>query len=148
MRISRITSSMAALLLMASPMVFAQDNSEAPVSDDPMTQMADRLDDPATQDDLAAMIEKMAGALMALPVGGLVGAMEDARPGSVKDDIPADATLADLAGEDAGDMPEKMAKQSRVAMGMMGGFAKIFATMMPKFKDMARDMGTDMERVD
>lgn len=148
MRAFRTTASMAALFMMASPLAIAQDDTGAPASEEQMKRMADRLEDPAMQDSIAVVVEKIAGAMMKLPVGELAGAIENARPGSVKRDIPADAVLADLAGEDARDMPEMLGKQSRIAMGMMSGFARIFARMSPELENIMRDMGAEMERIE
>ena len=145
MRFTRYFAAVAAVGLLTTPALAQSDT--APTSEAQMNEMAEKLADPGMQDGIATMVERMAVTMMKLPVGELAGAIEDARPGTVKDRIPKDATLADLAGDDARGIPEKLGKQSRVAMNMMSGFAKIFAKMMPELEDMARDMEADMKRL-
>ena len=169
MRPHALSFALAALTLASAPAAFAQDaepmdapiiflagtgnaNSyqdsytavDAPTLEagpaESMTQMAERLTDPAMQDSVAEMVEKMSSVMMKLPVGKFVAAIEDARPGTVKDKIREDATLADLAGPKADDMPEMLGEQSRTAMSMMGGLAKAFAVMLPQFEELGKEM--------
>jgi hypothetical protein len=102
--------------------------------------MADKMSDPAMQDGIAAAVETMASTMMRLPVGQFAEAVENARPGTVDKRIRRDATISDLAGRDARYLPEELGERSREAMGMMSGFARAMATMMPEFERMGRDM--------
>jgi hypothetical protein len=102
--------------------------------------MADKMSDPAMQDGVAAVVEHMTSTMMQLPVGQFAEAIENARPGTVGKRIRRDATIADLAGRDADNFPEKLGDGSRQMMGMMSGFAKAFAVMMPEFEKMGREM--------
>ncbi|MEE9433271.1 MAG: hypothetical protein V3V15_03425 [Sphingorhabdus sp.] len=110
-----------------------------------MTAMADKLADPAMQDSVATMVEKMAAAMMRLPVGKFADAIEKARPGTVKDSIPSDATLADIAGADARNLPAALGTTTRGAMGMMSSFAEAFASILPELEAAARDMEKSMK---
>jgi hypothetical protein len=112
-----------------------------------MLNMAQRLDDPAMQDGVALMAEKLGAVMMQMPVGKFAAAIEKARPGSMKNRISNDAVLADIAGPDAKLIPAMLGEQSRVAMTMMGGFAQAFASMMPQFKKMGDEMQTAMADV-
>jgi hypothetical protein len=105
-----------------------------------MMEMANKMGDPAMQDGVAAAVETMTSTMMNLPVGQFVEAIESARPGTVNKRIPRDATIADLAGRDTRYLPQELGERSREAMGMMSGFAKAFAVMMPEFERMGRDM--------
>jgi hypothetical protein len=105
-----------------------------------MIAMGDKMSDPDMQDGVANMVEKMGDAMMRMPIGKFASAIEKARPGTVSRRIRDRDTIADIAGDDARDMPEMLGKQSRVAMNMMGGFAKAFASMMPEFEKMGREM--------
>jgi hypothetical protein len=105
-----------------------------------MMEMADKIADPAMQDSVAAAVETMTSRMMRLPVGGFAEAIENARPGTVNRRIRRDTTIADLAGRDARDLPEELGARSREAMGMMSGFARAMAVMMPEFERMGRDM--------
>ena len=118
-------------------------NDFAPAYDDRDTDfpdMADRIADPAVQDGVAAAIESATGAMMNLPVGRFAEAIEQARPGTVSRRLRGDATVADVAGRDARYLSEELGTRSREAMGMMSGFARAMATMMPEFERMGREM--------
>lgn len=118
-------------------------NDFAPSADEGDTDfadMADKIADPAVQDGVASAIESATGAMMNLPVGRFAEAIERARPGTVSRRMRGDATVADIAGRDARYLPEELGEQSREAMGMMSGFARAMATMMPEFERMGREM--------
>lgn len=105
-----------------------------------MLAMADKVADPAVQEGVASVVEQMAETMMRLPVGHFAEAIENARPGTVNKRIPRDATVADLAGRDTGNLPEELGDRSREVMGMMGGFARAMAVMLPEFERMGRQM--------
>ncbi len=109
-----------------------------------MLAMGDRLADPDLQDGVAYMAEKMGETMMRLPVGKFASAIEKARPGTVRKRMRDNATLADLAGRNAEDIPAMIGKESRTAMKMMSGFTKAFASMMPEFEKLGREMETAM----
>lgn len=143
------------LLALAAP-VAAQDvvfvsgtGEQMPFDDEPMndgdgetemTGIAEKMSDPATQDGVAAAVEHITATMMQMPVGQFAEAIENARPGTVKKRIRRDATVADLAGRDAEYLPEKLGDGSRQMMGMMSGFARAFAVMMPEFEKMGREV--------
>ncbi len=109
-----------------------------------MLAMGDRLADPDLQDGVAYMAEKMGETMMRLPIGKFASAIEKARPGTVRKNVRDNATLADLAGRNAEDIPAMIGKESRTAMKMMSGFTKAFASMMPEFEKLGREMETAM----
>ncbi len=119
---------------------FDDDGPAVDDRDDDIADFADRVDDPMVQDGVSDSIERMAGAMMNVRVGPLAEAIERARPGTVDRRIRRDSTVGDLAGRDADYLPERLGDQSREMMGMMGGFARAMATMMPEFERMSRDM--------
>lgn len=108
--------------------------------DDGISDIADRMDDPLVQDGVSDSIERMAGAVMDVRVGPMAEAIERARPGTVDRRIRRNSTVGDLAGRDADYLPERLGDQSREMMGMMGGFARAMAAMMPEFERMGREM--------
>jgi hypothetical protein len=109
-------------------------------SDAEIRNLGDKMSDPSIQAGVAAMVEQMASTMMQLPVGNFAAAIENARPGTVRKRIRRNATIADLAGRDAEDLPEELGYRSREMMGMMGGLANAFAVMLPEFKKMSREM--------
>lgn len=119
---------------------FDDDGSTVDDRDDDIADFADRVDDPMVQDGVSDSIERMAGAMMNVRVGPLAEAIERARPGTVDRRIRRDSTVGDLAGRDADYLPERLGDQSREMLGMMGGFARAMATMMPEFELMSREM--------
>ncbi len=105
-----------------------------------LASVANKIGDPAVQDGVAAAVERVTGTMMNLPVGRFADAVERARPGTVDRRIRDDATVADIAGRDARYLPEELGERSREAMGIMSGFAKALAVMMPEFERMGREM--------
>jgi hypothetical protein len=122
---------------------YADDEDYAPTPDEDdsgIMKMADRVSDPAVQEGVAAVVEQTAGAMMNLPIGPLAEAIERARPGTVDRRLPRDVRLGDLAGRNARYLPQELGERSREAMGMMSGFARAMAVMMPEFERMGREM--------
>ena len=107
---------------------------------DDISDVADRMDDPLVQDGISSTVERMAGAMMNMRVGPLAEAIERARPGTVNRRILPDSTVGDLAGRDADYLPERLGDGSREVMGMMGGFARAMAMMMPEFERLGHEM--------
>lgn len=172
MRPHALSFALVALAFTAAPAAFAQDSgsADAPIifaagtgsavvspataastekadAAGSMTDMADRLADLAIQDSVSGMVEKMSSAMLRLPVGKFVAAIEEARPGSVKKKVQEDATLADLAGPQAEAVPKLLGQESRTAMKMMSGFAKAFAVMLPQFEELGKEMEKEFKAV-
>ena len=118
------------------------DNIQQPdfAADDDISAMANRMGDPVVQDGVSLAVERATDAMMRLPIGRFADAIERARPGTVDRHIRGDATVADIAGRDSRYLPQELGERSREAMGMMSGFARAIATMMPEFERMGRDM--------
>ncbi|MFN3620877.1 hypothetical protein [Sphingorhabdus sp.] len=110
-----------------------------------MGSMAGRLSDPVVQDSVGIMVERMAGAVLNMPIDGITEAIETARPGTVKRQLRRGATVADVAGRDARYLPEELGDQSRAAVGMMGGVARAMANMMPAIENLGRDMQNQID---
>jgi hypothetical protein len=102
--------------------------------------MAAKMSDPAVQEGVAAVVERTTATMMNMPIGPMAEAIERARPGTVSRRIQSDSTVADIAGRDARYLPEELSERSRDAMGMMSGFARTMAMMMPEFERMGREM--------
>jgi hypothetical protein len=115
-----------------------------------LNALSDKLDNPKMQDGVANMVERMAENMLDLPIGKFVVAMEKSFPGANKGRkrIRANDTIADIAGRDADRLPDQLADGSRQMMGMMSGFAAAFATMMPEFEKLGRDMEKSFADID
>jgi hypothetical protein len=120
---------------------FAADKDDAQAD---MTKMAEQLADPRMQDSIAAVVERMSQTMMNLPVGKFASAIEKAAPAAMKGKgkkrIRESDTVADLAGRDADRIPSDLAKGSKQMMGMLSGFAAAFATMIPEFEKMGKEL--------
>ena len=112
-----------------------------------MNDIATKMADPHMQDGLAHMVESMTSAMMRLPVGQLAAAVEKASPGTLHKRIRSNATLADVAGNDARDLPASLAHKSRDMMSMMSGFTKAFAVMVPEFEKLGKEMEASFKDV-
>jgi hypothetical protein len=134
-----------------APMPFADAHSEADDSQAEMMDMAEKLGDPRMQDGVAAMVSSMTEQMMDFPIGKFAVTLEQAIPGSLRDKrgkrIRASDTVADLAGGDAEHLSNDLANGSRQMMGMMSGLAAAFATMIPEFEKLSRDMEQSLEDV-
>lgn len=103
------------------------------------------LNDPAMQDRMADTIGAIVGALMQMPVGPLAEAVARVDPDSDAANIPADATLGELAGRDPG-YADRMGDDVRASARMAGHAASAMAAYAPVLKEMARDLAAQWER--
>ncbi len=137
---------------LASDVVFAagtgpEARSEASPASSPgeaLEKAATQMADPAFQDGLSGMAEGLGQAMLSLPIGKFVDAVEQARPGTIRKTsgktMREDATLGGAIGEDAGRLPAQMGKQSRAALTAMSGLASALASMMPALEKLGRDL--------
>ena len=115
-----------------------------------LSKFANQLSSRKTQDSVATMVERMTGTMLDFPIGKFVAALEQSVPGAIKGKkrILATDTVADIAGRDADGLPEKLANSSRDMMGIMSGLAAAFATMVPEFEKLSRDMEKSFDDID
>jgi hypothetical protein len=131
----------------SAPLPVAADTEDNRDAEAKLNDIAQDLADPRMQDGIAAMAERVGESVLDMPVGKFAAAIEKARPGTLKKRIAENATVADLAGRDAERLPAEFGKGSRQMVTMLSGFAAAFATMMPEFEDMARDLQKSMEDI-
>ena len=110
----------------------------AQARDRPLARMIDELTDPARQDQLAGALEGLTEALLDLKVAPLLKAAERAAPGRAPRDIDPDATLADLAGPGARDMPRQLSSKLPMMMDLMGAMAGEMEGMLPELEAMGK----------
>jgi hypothetical protein len=104
---------------------------------------AAELADPARQEQVGALAGAMIGALMQLPVGGILRAPAE-MDGSDAEAIDPATTVADLAGDDAAQAPQAAAEQLPRMMGMMAQMAGALDGMIPQLREMAETMARDL----
>tara|TARA_R110000824_G_scaffold2274_6_gene10668 strand:- start:2621 stop:3055 length:435 start_codon:yes stop_codon:yes gene_type:complete len=132
----------AAALILANP-VLAQDNR-------PESEMVERLNDPAFQDNLVSMMTGFMAAMMDLPIGQLAGVMGNAIPKDMRRDgdfahIDPDATLGDFARRDDPDFDRDMEDRMRTGSAMMGIMATEFEALLPRLQAIGEKMTRQME---
>lgn len=131
----------------ASPMPLNDHDIGGRDAEAKLNDLAEKLADPRVQNGVADMVERMGETMLDLPVGKFAAAIERAHPGTIEKRISEDATVADLAGRDAERLPRELGKGSRQMMAMLSGFASAFATMMPEFEQMGRDLERSMKDI-
>lgn len=128
---------LAVSLSLAAP-AFAQDQA-------PESEMIEKLNDPAFQDGMVAMMSGFMTAMMDLPIGQIAAAVEKAVPEGMDDEetfsrIDPDATLGDMAARDNPDFNADMENKMRKGTAMMGIMASEFGAMLPQLKAMGEKM--------
>ncbi len=128
-------------LALANP-ALARDNA-------PETEIIEKLNDPAFQNKMTGMMSGLMAAMMDLPIGKFVNAVEKAVPEARgNSSIDPDATIGDLARRDDPDFDRNMESKMRKGTAMMGIMASEFGAMLPQFREMAEKMKRRMEELD
>lgn len=139
-----VLSALAATALTAPAPLLAQDEAEvdAPLAleepDSDFSDMAERMQDPEKQREMALMLRTMSEVLLDLPLAPLMNSMREIA-GEEAPKVDPDATLRSVAPA-AGRVPEQVEKNLPRALDAMGSMAEAFETMMPALKDMAERM--------
>lgn len=128
------------LLVPAALTVLALAPAPALAKERPLGPVIAELSDPQRQDQLAGALEGLAAALLDIKVAPFMQAIDRATPGSAPRDLDPDATLADMAGPGARDIPRELGDKLPMMMGMMGTMAGEMEGMLPELEAMARRM--------
>ncbi len=143
----RLIAVAALLLVSTSPALAAPRDSDSGREDREMARMADKLNDPRTQDAMSGMMVAMADMFMDLRVDKLRAAIARIDPDARADrNWDGARTLGDMIRRDDPNFREKLEDGSRLAVGTMGEMAGTMAAMMPEFRKMAERMGRDLEK--
>lgn len=131
-----LTATAAAAFVVPLP-AFAQDAKAADESR-PMSEMSERLSDPATQQQMAMMVRALSEILLDMPLAPMMEAMSEV----AGEDAPAvdpDTTLRSMAP--ASDrVPEEIERNLPRAMEAMGKMADGLDKMTPAMRRMAERM--------
>jgi hypothetical protein len=115
-----------------------------------MGKAVQQLNDPQFQDTIATAMASLSEAMMGMKMAPFAKAMEGmGRAAGDKDaasDIDPDATLGDMMGEDARDMPQQMARQVPQMMGAMAGMAGALEAMLPQFEELGKRLKRQLPR--
>ncbi|MGB3166697.1 MAG: hypothetical protein WBA68_07985 [Alteraurantiacibacter sp.] len=127
-----------AALLIAAPLpAMAQDATPE------IGALAERLTDPATQEQAAAVTGVLMRALMEMPVGPLIEAMDGVAeemdmPASPPTIIAPDARLRDVVGPQGDAAAMQLARRMPEMMETMADMAGTLEGMMPHLREMAQ----------
>lgn len=130
MRKPLMAALMGAVLLPVS--AFAQD-----ASPEPAERAAQLLSDPDNQAQAAATVDALSEVLLQMPVGTMVEAMSRIR-GADAPDIPRDAKLGELLGEDGDVMRARLVERLPELMSAMAGMSEGFGEILPQLREAAR----------
>jgi hypothetical protein len=114
-------------------------------ADDDAARIAGELNDPARQEQMAAAIEAMMGALLEMPAAPLINAAKT-MAGEPTGDVDPDQTIGDLMGPDATEAPREFAHRLPQMMGAMATLATTMEAMLPELRAMGERMAEDMAR--
>lgn len=101
---------------------------------------ADRLNDPATQIAVTAVLANLTKQLLDVPVGDFARSIGDASGDPDLREVPPDARVRDMAGPDARRLERSIARGTPRMMGAMGRMSGAIDRMMPQLRAMAGEM--------
>ena len=112
-------------------------------------RVAEELNDPVRQEQMAAAAEAATTAVLDMPVGPLMRAAKTIA-GEDPEYIDPDIRVGDVVGPEAADAPYELAHRLPRAMAAMAGAAATLEAMLPELRAMgdriAEDMAEDIER--
>lgn len=114
-------------------------------SEDDLMRTAQQLQDPRTQDTLAAVLSAMVGAMLDAPVGGMVNAVAKADPTGRTRPVDPDTTIADMASRDDPDFAENLDAEIRDGTRVVGTMAGALAELLPQLTVLAREVEEQVE---
>ena len=125
----------ATLLAAPAPALARAEDRAPPELSGAIAEMAD----PARQQQVAAMAAAMAGMLLEMPVGPMLQSMAR-MAGEDPEAIDPATRVADLAGPQAGEMPDEIAARVPEMMGSKAAMAGALEAMLPQLREMARNL--------
>jgi hypothetical protein len=121
-------------LSIATPAFAAESESQRE-----MQTMADKMNDPRTQNAMAGAIGAMMGAMLDMRIDGIAKALEPLNGG--KKLHMKGKTIREMAERKDPHFESKMHDGTRAAVGGMGALASAMAIMLPQLEEAARKMG-------
>ena len=139
-----VIAALAPVAILAPAPLLAQDQADdAPLlleeADSDFSDMAERMQDPEKQREMALMLRTMSEVLLDLPLAPLMEAVGEASEDLTGEEAPKvdpDATLRSVAPQ-ADRVPEEIEKNLPRALDAMGSMAEAFGKMLPELQDMA-----------
>lgn len=141
-------SALAAALL--APLPAAAGDKDRAQRDRALGELQTRLGDPETQRAMGDAMASLMAAMLDMKAAPFLKAMDrmgkamGERP--MARDIPEDATLGDLAGPEAREMPREVARKAPAMMGAAGAMAGAMGEMLPQLEEAGKRMGDQMRK--
>lgn len=127
----------------ASPAAAQGSVPEDDAAQEVTAQLADRLSDPAFQQELAVTVATLSQVLLDLPIAPIAEAAAD-MAGEEAADIDPDMTLR-KALPGSGAVPQAVERELPRAMDRMAGMTGAFEAMLPALREAARQMEDAIE---
>jgi len=108
-------------------------------------RVAGELNDPVRQAQMAAAVEAVTTAVLAMPAAPLLRAAET-MAGRDPEAVDPNLTVGDLAGPEAADAPREIAHRLPQMMGAMAMLAATLEAMLPELRAMGDRIAEDMAR--
>lgn len=110
--------------------------------------LARDLRDPYKAEALGDMLGAMLGVMLDMKAAPLVRVMEAAGEPKAARKIPRGATIGDLAGPDARQLPREVRRRAPAMIGALGEFAGMLEEAAPEFERIAKDFDRKVENAD
>ena len=118
--------------------------------DHSLAKAANQLNNPELQHTIAGAMAMLSEAMLGMKMAPFAKAMQGmGRMAGDKDDMPAidpDATLGDMMGPEARDMPRQMSSQVPQMMDAMAGMAGAVDEMLPQFEELGKRLKRQLPR--
>lgn len=124
----------AAAVLLPVP-ALAQDTGET-------GRLAEELNDPVRQQQMAAVAEAMANVMLEVPVGPLMRAAAT-MAGEDPEAVDPDLRVADVVGPEAVEAPREIAQRLPQMMGAMAAMSVALEDMLPRLAEIAERVGRE-----
>lgn len=108
-------------------------------------ELARELDNPRLQKAMGDMLGSMMGAMLNLKADPLARAMERMGEHDAARKIPKGATLGDLAGPEARQVPAEVRRRVPMMMGAMGELTVMMEQMAPIMAEIGKDFERQMD---
>ncbi|HEY0116646.1 MAG TPA: hypothetical protein VGB54_13100, partial [Allosphingosinicella sp.] len=129
------------LLIIGAMLVAAPAIAQPPVHDEPLgVDIAEAAPDPRDLAEMAGRMDRLVGAIMDLPIGGIVAAVDPEGRGEYR----RGDTVRDMATRDDPDAEERLRSGIRGTTRSIGAMTQAFARVMPVLQRALEEMERDM----
>lgn len=108
-------------------------------------RVAEQMNDPVVQEQMAAVAEAATTAVLDMPVGPLMRAAKTIA-GEDPDYVDPDLRVGDVVGPEAADAPRELAHRLPQMMGALATAAATMEAMLPELRAMGDRIAEDMAR--